>query len=135
MGTKKTPIAPNVPVKFIAQKTEGFSGADLAELMQRACKAAIRDSIAADELAAAGANIVIEGSQIGRKHMEEAFGGARRSVTMTDLGKYDTFRQKYDPVYKTQSGGKGFVIDWPENGQSVQSSKVLFDMNDEDDLY
>ena len=28
---KKSPVAPNVPLPFIAQKTEGFSGADLAE--------------------------------------------------------------------------------------------------------
>merc|ERR1711936_1563772 len=49
---KKSPIAPNVPIPFIAQKTEGFSGADLAELCQRAAKAAVRDAIAADELKA-----------------------------------------------------------------------------------
>ena len=47
---KKSPVAPNVPLPFIAQKTEGFSGADLAELCQRAAKAAVRDAIAADEL-------------------------------------------------------------------------------------
>lgn len=45
-------MAPNVPLPFIAQKTEGFSGADLAELCQRAAKAAVRDAIAADELRA-----------------------------------------------------------------------------------
>merc|ERR1712227_294529 len=36
---RKSPIAPNVPMSFVAQKTEGFSGADLAELCQRAAKA------------------------------------------------------------------------------------------------
>ena len=51
---KKSPVAPNVPLPFIAQKTEGFSGADLAELCQRAAKAAVRDAIAADELRAGG---------------------------------------------------------------------------------
>merc|ERR1712046_450998 len=48
---RKSPIASNVPMSFIALKTEGFSGADLAELCQRAAKAAVRDAIAADELA------------------------------------------------------------------------------------
>merc|ERR1719201_3362242 len=47
---RKSPIAPNVPIPFIAELTDGFSGADLAELCQRAAKAAIRDAIAADEL-------------------------------------------------------------------------------------
>merc|ERR1719331_3383371 len=50
---RKSPLAPNVPISFIATKTEGFSGADLAEFCQRAAKAAISDAIAADELAGA----------------------------------------------------------------------------------
>merc|ERR1719473_119958 len=71
---RKSPIAPNVPISFIAQKTEGFSGADLAELCQRAAKAAIRDAIAAEELKDADDDMG-EGSEIGRKHFEEAFAG------------------------------------------------------------
>merc|ERR1712227_756131 len=47
---KKSPIAPNVSLAFMAELTDGFSGADLTELCQRAAKAAIRDAIAADEL-------------------------------------------------------------------------------------
>ena len=46
---RKSPIAPNVSFDFTAELTEGFSGADITELCQRAAKAAIRDSIAADE--------------------------------------------------------------------------------------
>lgn len=40
---RKAPVAKNVPIPFLAQKTAGFSGADLAEMCQRAAKAAIRD--------------------------------------------------------------------------------------------
>jgi len=36
-------------MKFLATMTKDFSGADLTELCQRACKNAVRDSIAADE--------------------------------------------------------------------------------------
>merc|ERR1711936_306804 len=65
---KKSPIAPNVPLSFVAQKTEGFSGADLAELCQRAAKAVIRDAIAADELKGGDDTMGDElGSEIGRK--------------------------------------------------------------------
>ncbi len=32
-------------VDFLAKKTNGFSGADLTEICQRACKMAIRESI------------------------------------------------------------------------------------------
>merc|ERR1712188_259038 len=80
---RKSPIAPNVPINFIASKTEGFSGADLAEFCQRAAKAAIRDAIAADELAGGDDAMGDETAEIGRKHFEEAFAGARRSVGIT----------------------------------------------------
>merc|ERR1712086_83281 len=103
---------------FIAQKTEGFSGADLAELCQRAAKAAIRDCIAAEELKAGDDAMDDEaGNEISRKHFEEAFAGARRSVASNDLAKFDQFRKKFDPVYMTQSaGGTGApAINWPDD--------------------
>ena len=46
---KKTPVHPNVSFDFCAELTADFSGADITELCQRATKAAIRDSISADE--------------------------------------------------------------------------------------
>lgn len=136
---KKSPIAPNVSIPFIASKTEGFSGADLAEFCQRAAKAAIRDSIAADELKAGDDTMdEDECKEITRKHFEEAFAGARRSVTMTDLGKYDHFRQKFDPVYATSvAGGNESVsnIQWPDdNGVGGAQGFAAAD-DDDDDLY
>merc|ERR1711998_689006 len=46
---RKSPVAPNVNLDFLADKCEGFSGADMTELCQRATKAAIREAIAAEE--------------------------------------------------------------------------------------
>merc|ERR1712039_87499 len=114
---KKSPVAPNVPMSFVAQKTEGFSGADLAELGQRAAKAAIRDAIAAEELRAGDDNAMDDGAgaEITRKHFEEAFAGARRSVANNDLAKYDQFRKKFDPFYKSGTGEGGFVMQWPDD--------------------
>ena len=40
---RKTPIARDVDINFVAQITEGFSGADLTEICQKAAKAAVRD--------------------------------------------------------------------------------------------
>jgi transitional endoplasmic reticulum ATPase len=45
---KKSPVAPDVSLEFIAKHTHGFSGADLNEICQRAAKLAIRESIEAD---------------------------------------------------------------------------------------
>merc|ERR1712176_764966 len=130
---RKSPIAPDVPMSFIAQKTEGFSGADLAELCQRAAKAAIRDAIAAEELKA-GDDAMDDGvgSEISRKHFEEAFAGARRSVASNDLAKFDQFRKKFDPVYMNSSGGGGPLINWPDEPALGGATAAV---DDDDDLY
>ncbi|MBH0005036.1 AAA family ATPase, partial [Pseudoalteromonas sp. SWYJZ12] len=45
---KKSPVAPEVNLDFLAKNTHGFSGADLTEICQRAAKLAIRESIDSD---------------------------------------------------------------------------------------
>lgn len=42
---RKTPVAKDVDMTFLAKSTVGFSGADITEICQRACKLAIRESI------------------------------------------------------------------------------------------
>merc|ERR1712244_177926 len=42
---RKSPISKEVDLPFLAKMTKGFSGADLTEICQRACKLAIRESI------------------------------------------------------------------------------------------
>jgi len=132
---RKSPVAPNVPMWFLAQKTEGFSGADLAELCQLAAKGAVRDLIAAEELTKGDPNAMEEDAQpeITRKHFEEAFGLARRSVNQAELNKYDHFRRSFDPVYRAEtSAGGADVINWPED--DTQFAPAAAD-DDEDDLY
>merc|ERR1712028_202666 len=128
---KKSPLAPNVSLAFVAELTDGFSGADLAELCQRAAKAAIRDAIAADELKTDDMD-VDECNEIARKHFEEAMGGARRSVAITDLAKYDQFRQKMQPQY--QQGGGGTTINWPDD-PVIGGGGAAAAVDDDDDLY
>ena len=79
--------------------TEGFTGADLTELCQRATKAAIRESIEVEEQRRALArengteDQVMEMEDpvpvITRKHFEEALAAARKSVTNYDLDKFE----------------------------------------------
>eukprot|EP00913_Durusdinium_trenchii_P003129 g2891.t1 len=134
---KKSPVAPNVPLPFIAQKTEGFSGADLAELCQRAAKAAVRDAIAADELRAGDDDAMdtTMGNETRLNDGELAFAGARRSVAGSDLAKYDQFRKKFDPIYMNSTAGggsSGVVINWPDD-VGIGASAAAAD--DDDDLY
>ena len=42
---RKSPVAKDVDLTFLAKSTNGFSGADLTEICQRACKLAIRENI------------------------------------------------------------------------------------------
>merc|ERR1712193_355338 len=129
---KKSPIAPNVSMAFLAELTDGFSGADLAELCQRAAKAAIRDAIAADEMKTDDMDVDAAG-EIGRKHFEEAMAGARRSVAQTDLAKYDQFRQKMQPTYN--QGGGGMAINWPDDNPLASAAAGGAAADDDEDLY
>src|SRR5215813_8760805 len=45
---RKSPVAKDVDMTYLANVTKGFSGADLTEICQRACKLAIRESIEKD---------------------------------------------------------------------------------------
>jgi len=123
--------------------TKDFTGADITELCQRAAKAAIRDSIAAEEERRAAQKEAGEDADmeedvkdpvplITRVHFEEAFNAARRSVTTHDLHKFEEFRKKFDPVYAKKASGDSAVptIDWPE------ANVAQFDAaDDDDDLY
>merc|ERR1711920_1117903 len=99
---RKSPVADNVDVPYLAKMTRGFSGADLTEICQRACKLAIRESIEADikkekEKQKAGAAMDVDEDdpvpEITKKHFEESMKFARRSVSDNDIKKYEMFSQ------------------------------------------
>lgn len=136
---RKSPVAPNVNLDFLASKCEGFSGADMTELCQRATKAAIREAIAAEEkiksldTGAEDAQMEDPVPVITRKHFEEAWGGARKSVTEYDLQKFEQFKEKFDPAYAAKKGiVQKNVIAWPDD-DAGQFGNVQAD--DDDDLY
>jgi transitional endoplasmic reticulum ATPase len=131
---RKTPVAKDVDLDFLAKKTEGFSGADLTEICQRATKLAIRESIEKQiehqramelekpkEEGAAGAGS--EGKQeaaddydpvpeLTKEHFQEAMRYARRSVSDNDIRKYEMFAQTLQ-----QSRGFGVDLKFPEGQQ------------------
>jgi len=152
---RKSPIASDVDLNTIARYTEGFSGADLTEICQRASKSAIRESIEADARIQAMKNLNPDYKggddpvpEICRKHFEEALRHARRSVTKTDLDKYEHFKRKFDPSYAaSQTGQTQSGIDWgtPAQRGGGQRSNMFarntggnqgnIDEEDDDDLY
>ena len=45
---RKSPVAKDIDLQYLAEVTGGFSGADLTEICQGACRAAIEESIIED---------------------------------------------------------------------------------------
>ena len=141
---RKSPIHPNINFDFLGDLTDGFTGADITELCQRATKAAIRESIEAEEQRKALVKENPDGDQamaeamedpvpvITRKHFEEALAAARKSVTSYDLDKFEQFRRKYDPAYAAKVAGQTTIkINWPEDS----SSQFQANPADDDDIY
>jgi transitional endoplasmic reticulum ATPase len=147
---RKSPLSKDVDLNFIANITEGFSGADLTEICQRAAKAAIRESIQADAKIKAMKELNPDYQvaqdpvpEITRKHFEESLKNSRRSVTNTDLDRFEAFRRKFDPNFTTASQNTSNVqFNWPgQNNQAPQGGQQRPNMfnrnqaNDDDDIY
>lgn len=141
---RKTPVAADIDIDFIAKNTHGFSGADLGFVTQRAVKLAIKESIAADierrkARAAAGEDAMDEDDdedasdpvpELTKRHFEEAMSSARRSVTDVEIRRYEDFAQRMK-----NSGGSSFfrfpgADDADANGASFGDAG-----NADDDLY
>ncbi|CAJ0641148.1 15794_t:CDS:10 [Entrophospora sp. SA101] len=131
---RKSPIALNVDLSFLANKSHGFSGADLTEICQRACKLAIRESIEKErererirkDRIEAGEEALMDEDmeeevdpvpEITRSHFEEAMKFARRSVSDNDIRKYEMFAQNLQ-----QSRGFGSSFKFPEGGVGGSST-------------
>ncbi|EEH59525.1 cell division cycle protein 48 [Micromonas pusilla CCMP1545] len=118
---RKSPLARDVDVDTLASFTNGFSGADITEICQRACKFAIRESIERDiereRFAVADPDGMHDEDmfdpvpEITKAHFEEAMKYARRSVSDADIRKYQAFSQTLQ-----QSRGFGNDFRFPESG-------------------
>lgn len=114
---RKTPIADDIDINYIASRTHGFSGADLGFVTQRAVKLAIKQAIAIDidrtkEREAAGEDVKMEEDidaedpvpELTKAHFEEAMQSARRSVSDVEVRRYEAFAQSM----KNSSGSNFF---------------------------
>ena len=137
---RRSPVAADVDLSVIAKATNGFSGADLAFIVQRASKMAIKESISFDiqrEKAAkesGNEDIDMEDPvpEIARKHFEEAMQYARRSVSESDLRRYELFAQNLQQA--RGFGGFKFPDSAEANGNGSGGNSFGDDGGD-DDLY
>lgn len=140
---RKTPVAGDVDMSFIASKTHGFSGADLGFVTQRAVKLAIKEAISADiektkAREAAGEDVTMNDEEdldeedpvpeLTRAHFEEAMKSARRSVSDVEIRRYEAFAQSLK-----NSGGSSFFR-FPSAGE-VQNNDTFGEAGNDDSLY
>ena len=98
---RKAPISEAIDLEYLAKSTPGFSGADLTEICQRACKLAIRECIEFEirkEKENEGSSLMDDDDydpvkEISKDHFEEAMRFARRSVSDSDIRRYERFAE------------------------------------------
>jgi transitional endoplasmic reticulum ATPase len=136
---RKSPVEPGVDIEKLAKATEGFSGADITEICQRAAKNAIREAVQAEkeraQKIAAGeldAKTPVEDPVpfIRREHFEEAMSRARRSVSDNDIRQYEQFMAKMK-ADSMASGAGSFSFDSDES-KSAQDNDSSSSVGDED---
>ncbi|CAI7785266.1 unnamed protein product [Closterium sp. NIES-54] len=138
---RKSPLAKEVELPALARYTHGFSGADITEICQRACKYAIRQNIEKDiereKRRAANPDSMEEDeadevAEITAADFEEAMKFARRSVSDADIRKYQAFAQTLQ-----QSRGFGTDFRFPDRPASATpaATGAADAAADDDDLY
>ncbi|KAL7565056.1 hypothetical protein ACA910_005070 [Epithemia clementina (nom. ined.)] len=135
---RKAPVDPAVDIEVLARSTQGFSGADIAEICTTASKLAIREAILATEerleqmesgeVSPGESNEVSDKMLITKKHFNFAMSRARRSVSEKDLALFEEFAEK-------QKAGRGEgVNNFSFDGGSQAEGSVEED-SIEHDLY
>lgn len=141
---RKTPVADDVDIDFIASRTHGFSGADLGFVTQRAVKLAIKQAISWDiertkEREAAGEDMKMEEDaeedpvpELTKAHFEEAMQSARRSVSDVEVRRYEAFAQSMK-----NSGGSNFFRfpDANEAAEGAANGNGFGNAGEDDSLY
>jgi transitional endoplasmic reticulum ATPase len=125
---RKSPLSKEIDLEALARATSGFSGADITEICQRACKFAIRESIYKDIEKEKKKNNLEKSMEIEEQdfdpvpeitkiHFLEAMKYARRSVSDNDIRKYEMFAQK---LQTNRGFGKDFKFeDKPNEKKNV----------------
>jgi len=128
---RKSPVDPEVDYEYLADRTEGFSGADIAGICKSAAKNAIRGCIAEErklweakekkkaEAVAAGKEYESDDEKeegadkipyITKKMLIDSLQFARRSVSKADLEKYMKYKRDMERRLGMEEGGGDVTI-------------------------
>ena len=131
---RKSPVSQDVDLAALAKFTQGFSGADITEICQRACKYAIREDIEKDLERRRRSPEAMEedadngSSEIKVAHFEESLKYARKSVSQADILKYQAFA-------RTLQHSRGFGSDLFKCSKTATEGSHLFARDEDDTLY
>ncbi|KAI7737050.1 hypothetical protein M8C21_009041, partial [Ambrosia artemisiifolia] len=140
---RKSPVSKDVDLRALARYTQGFSGADITEICQRACKYAIRENIEKDiereRKRSENPDSMDEDeddvAEIKAAHFEESMKYARRSVSDADIRKYQAFAQT---LQQSRGFGSEFRFSETSGGAAAAASDPFAASGggaDDDDLY
>ena len=148
---RKSPVSKDVDLNYLASQTDKFTGADLTEICQSACKMAIREEIERDiERQRMKETEGMEEDddddeedlmpEILPKHFEAAVRNARRSVSDRDLAQYASFAQTLSQsraAVSSSTGGSLANFSFPAANAAAggAAAAATADDDDEEDLY
>ncbi len=92
------PLADDVDIDWLAEKTEGYSGADIEAVCREAGMLAIREAIKPG-MSKEEAKEAARKLKISRKHFEEALKKVKPSLTKEDLEKYEKIIEDFHRMY------------------------------------
>jgi transitional endoplasmic reticulum ATPase len=146
---RKSPVSKDVDLSYLASQTDKFTGADLTEICQSACKIAIREEIERDiertRIKQEAAEDMEDDEEedlmpeILVRHFEHAVRQARRSVSDRDLAQYASFAQTLQQsraAVTGTAGGSLATFAFPEagGGGGADAGGAAAE-EEEDDLY
>jgi len=143
---RKSPIDDDITLEQLADVTDGFSGADITEICQRAAKNAIRDSITAEierqrrveaeDLTQEEADALPDPvPSITRMHFEASMTKARRSVTPDIVKQYDDFTAKTKQQWSASSvEGTAYDMD-AAAAEQAREDALIDDSDVEEEVY
>ena len=132
LHAKNKPLATGVQLKKIAQRTPGFSGADLANLLNEAAILTARRNkhkITMDELTESIEKVIL-GAERKSRHIDEeekeiiAYHEAGHALTSANLKNADPV-QKISIISRGQAGG--YTLSTPEKDRSLHSKNYFID--------
>jgi transitional endoplasmic reticulum ATPase len=147
---RHTPVSTEVDLEYLAARTDKFSGADLTEICQTACKLAIREDIIHDtkviEDEVEDGDVDLQDAkeflpELLPRHFEEAVRSARKSVSDRDLAQYQSFARALSQSRGalTGAGGRSLVnFSFPNTQMQVDNdgnNGASQMQTDDEDLY